>query len=151
MNKVYISLGSNMGDRQFNINKAIKLVDEKVGKVVKVANIIETTAYGYENQADFLNTAICVRTNIEPYELLLILKDIEKEVGRKPTFRWGPRVVDLDIILYGDLVYVTSDLVIPHKDYKNRKFVLEPLIELDFTLVDPVSRERVVDILGKLE
>lgn len=151
MNKVYISLGSNMGDRQFNINKAIKLVDEKVGKVVKVANIIETTAYGYENQADFLNTAICVQTNIEPYELLLILKDIEKEVGRKPTFRWGPRVVDLDIILYGDLVYVTSDLVIPHKDYKNRKFVLEPLIELDFTLVDPVSRERVVDILGKLE
>lgn len=151
MNKVYISLGSNMGDRQFNINKAIKLVDEKVGKVVKVANIIETTAYGYENQADFLNTAICVQTNIEPYELLLILKDIEKEVGRKPTFRWGPRVVDLDIILYGDLVYVTSDLVIPHKDYKNRKFVLEPLIELDFTLVDPVSREKLLDILGKLK
>lgn len=151
MNKVYISLGSNIGDRKFNINKAVKLVAEKVGKVLKVANIIETTAYGYENQADFLNTAICVQTNIEPYELLLILKDIEKEVGRKPTFRWGPRVVDLDIILYGDLVYSNSDLIIPHKDYKNRKFVLEPLLELDSTLIDPVSNESLVDILERLD
>lgn len=140
----YIALGSNLGDSEKYIHCAIKKIEEKVGKVIKKSTIIKTKPYGYEEQPDFLNAVIEVDTDLLPKQLLNELKQIEKELDRIKTFRWGPRTIDLDIILYENVVIDEENLHIPHKDFMNRSFVLGPLTEIAKGLINPRTNEKIL-------
>lgn len=127
----YLGIGSNLGDRRKNIRKALIYLKKTKGiKVVKISSIYETKPVGGPPQNKFLNAAIKIKTTLEPLKLLKTLKRIEKELGRKKTLRFGPRIIDLDILLYADKVIDRKDLKIPHPKMFKRKFVLMPLIEL---------------------
>lgn len=129
--KVYLSIGSNIGEREINILKSLLLLEKREDvEVVKVSSFYETEPVGYEEQDIFVNCAAEIRTTLKPFKLLEVLKNIETEIGRKMLFRWGPRTIDLDIIFYGDINIKSKTLQIPHKEYKNRNFVLTPIFEL---------------------
>ena len=149
--KVYISLGSNMGDKEKNINEAIdRLKKIKDIRVTKVATIIETVPWGYENQDSFKNSAIEIETILSPKELMEKLLNIEKEMKRERIIKWGPRIIDLDIILFDD--YVTSDdyVTLPHPRMEEREFVLEPLNEIAPNVIHPLTKKRIFKMLEEL-
>lgn len=142
MSLVYIGLGSNLGDRHGNILTALELLKVAGIKVDKVASFIETSPYGEVEQPNFINTVCSAETALLPQELLKLLKKIEEKMGRVETVRWGPRVIDLDILLYDNLIIGEENLTIPHADMLNRRFVLEPLIEIAPDLVHPTNGIR---------
>ncbi len=129
MVKVYLALGSNVGDREKNIKKAIDLLSKEI-KDIKVASLYETEPIGYINQPKFINTALEGYTNLSPEELLKFCQDVEKKVGRIYRFKWGPREIDIDILLYGNLKIDKPNLKIPHPLMLERDFVMRPLKEL---------------------
>jgi len=147
---VYLGLGSNVGDSKRHLEKAIKLLGAAL-KDIKMAPFYASKAVGYIDQPDFLNTVVSGRTDLEPLELLKKVKAIEKQVGRTPTFRWGPRQIDIDIIFYGDRVVNKKDLAIPHPRFRERDFVLRPLNDLNPSLTDPVSGHSVKELLAGLK
>ena len=127
----YIGVGSNMGDREENLHRAIEALDANGGiKVTRVSSIYETEPVGYLDQPDFLNAVVEIDTTLAPGELLALTKSIEKELHRRREIHWGPRTIDLDILLYGRLELAQPDLKLPHPEVKNRAFVLVPLAEL---------------------
>ncbi|HDJ99959.1 MAG TPA: 2-amino-4-hydroxy-6-hydroxymethyldihydropteridine diphosphokinase, partial [Firmicutes bacterium] len=134
--KVVLSLGSNIGDRRKTIIKTISKLREKV-KIEKVSSLYETEPWGYKNQNKFFNVAVSGETNLNPRELLFFIKKLEKEMGRRERFRWGPREIDVDIIFYGDVILEEEDLKIPHKEYRDRDFVIIPLLEIEDEFIDP--------------
>ncbi len=149
---VAIALGSNMGDSKKFLDDAV----EKVGqlpdtKVNKVATYITTKPYGGVEQDDFINSAMTIRTMLTPTELLDRLHDIEREAGRERIIHWGPRTLDLDILLYDDLVMDTEDLTIPHIEMHLRDFVLKPLAEIAPWLRPPVYGKTVTQMLSELK
>jgi 2-amino-4-hydroxy-6-hydroxymethyldihydropteridine diphosphokinase len=138
MARVYLSLGSNIGDRKKYLTHAISLLGENPKiKLGKISSIYETIAQGFTDQADFLNIVLEVETQLSPLELLELGQKIEQELDRKKLFHWGPRTIDIDIISYDDLQMDSDRLIIPHKEALNRAFVLLPLLEItgdDFEL-----------------
>jgi len=150
MSKVYIGIGSNLGKREENCKKAIRLLTEKGIALTKRSSMIETQPWGVTEQPDFINMAIETETALEPEELLHLLKKIEIEAGRQPAYRWGPRAVDLDILLYDDLVLKTPELEIPHPGLEQREFVLRPLAELAPDLIHPVIQKSIKDLLKEI-
>lgn len=137
--EVYIGIGSNLGDREGNIKNAL-LDIAKIGKITRKSSLYETEPMGYKDQPAFLNCVISVDTNIEPKNLLTILKKIEKRLGRENTFKNGPRTIDLDILLYGNRIVGQSDLKIPHPRMGERKFVLTPLREIAPGIADKLLK-----------
>lgn len=149
---VAIALGSNIGDTKRYLDDAVAKVGELPDtKVIKVANYITTKPYGGVEQDDFLNSAMTIRTLLTPTELLDKLHDIEKEAGRERIIHWGPRTLDLDILLYDDLVMDTKDLTIPHIEMHLRDFVLKPLSEIAPWLRHPVYGKTVMQMLSDLK
>jgi 2-amino-4-hydroxy-6-hydroxymethyldihydropteridine diphosphokinase len=146
---VYLALGSNSGKREENILSAIQLIDEKIGVVQKVAKNFENEAFGFISDTLFLNTCIQVQTNLNPTEILAITKTIESDLGRKPkiTDVYNSRTIDIDIIIYGDLVLNTSELKIPHIHFRLRDFVLVPLHEIAPHVLDPVTELTIKQLL----
>ena len=145
--KVYIGAGSNMGDRDAYIrSSASKLRERKDIRFFRSASVRETEPYGYLDQDKFLNTVFEFETLLTPEELFALTSEIEKAAGRKREIHWGPRTLDLDILLYDDLVTEDADLVIPHPEMTRRLFVLEPLCELSPYGVHPLTHERFCDI-----
>jgi 2-amino-4-hydroxy-6-hydroxymethyldihydropteridine diphosphokinase len=136
---VYIGLGSNLGDREGTIRSALALLESRGDvKIETVSSLRETDPVGYEDQPRFLNGAAAIRTELPPRELLERLQDVEGQLGRDRSGpRFGPRTIDLDLLLYGDLTVDEPDLVIPHPRLAERRFVLEPLAELDGDLTVP--------------
>ena len=127
----YIGLGSNLGDKEANIKKALELLREVSGiQVKKVASLYKTAPLYMTRQDWFLNTVVEIETTLTSRQLLIQLKDIEKKLERKPTVRWGPRTIDLDILLYGCDQVKCDDLVIPHPRMIERAFVMVPLAEI---------------------
>ena len=130
-NKVYLSLGSNIGNRQEYIESAIELVGKTEGiKILKKSGLYETSPVGYVEQDLFLNAVIKIKTDFSEREILKIINKIENELDRKREIRWGPRTIDIDILIFSDKKITETDLIIPHKEMLNRLFVLVPLIEI---------------------
>ena len=130
-NKVYLSLGSNIGNRQEYIESAIELVGKTEGiKILKKSGLYETSPVGYVEQDLFLNAVIKIETDFSEREILKIINKIENELDRKREIRWGPRTIDIDILILSDKKINETDLIIPHKEMLNRLFVLVPLIEI---------------------
>jgi len=150
MNEVYLGLGSNVGDRLLNLNKAIELLSEKI-QILKKSKIYISKAVGYTDQPDFYNMVLYGKTDLSPEELFNFIKDVEKNVGRVYRFHWGPREIDIDILFYNDLVYKSDKLDIPHPRLHERDFVLLPLIELNPKLFHPVLNKRVSDLKEFME
>jgi 2-amino-4-hydroxy-6-hydroxymethyldihydropteridine diphosphokinase len=149
MTTVYLALGANVGDAQANIDQAVALLSLKLQNIRR-APLYRTKAFGYTDQPDFLNTAIVAETNLSPPELLSLIKDTEKRLGRVHRFHWGPREIDIDIIFYGKEVFKAPDLEIPHPGLRQRDFVLRPLCDLDPDLIDPLTRRTVKNLLQEL-
>ncbi len=148
MSTVYIGIGSNMGSREDNCKAAIRhLIDNGI-KVLKHSSMIETEPWGVNDQPKFINMAVEVETGLGPEELLRLLKRIEVEIGRRPNSHWGPRVIDLDILLYNDLVLKTPELEIPHPGIADRYFVLKPLAEIAPEIIHPVIKKSIKDLLN---
>lgn len=140
---VYIGLGSNMGERGDYLSGAVKLIKVKAyAEIIAESSILETKAVDFTDQPDFLNQVVLIRTDLEPAKLLEVLKGVEKDLGRVRRFSKGPREIDLDILLYDDLVLHSRALDIPHPEIKNRWFILKHLVELNPELRDPVSGEK---------
>ena len=149
--KVYLSVGSNMGDRRKNIRDGIKYIDKKEGiRILSISKLIETKPYGKTDQDDFINGAVALETMLEPYELLELLQDAEKASGRVKKEQWGPRTLDMDIMFYDDLIMAEDDLVIPHYDMAAREFVLKPLYEIASYVVHPITRKTVAQMYSEL-
>ena len=149
---VYIGFGSNIGDRLAHIQNAIHALSKTEGITLqKISSIYQTDPVGYETQAQFLNGVAAIQTDLPPLSLLHTLKDIEASVGRQHRIRWGPREIDLDILMYGDLCFQTEKLVIPHPEMHLRRFVLAPLAEIAPDFVHPVLKETIQILLERLE
>lgn len=130
---VYLGLGTNLGDKQKNLNDAIRMLGNQVGEVEKVSSVIETEPEGFKSDNMFLNAVVKVRTALSPFELLDITQDVEKSLGRKEKSSNGiyhDRVIDIDILLYDDINISTPRLVIPHPRMTQREFVMTPLAEI---------------------
>lgn len=138
MSAAYIALGSNLEPREYYMRQAVRRLG-KLGKILKIGRLYESDPYGVTEQPAFLNSALILETALPPRELLPALKAIEQRLGRRKRQRWGPREIDLDIIFYGDMVVREENLHIPHDDYRNRRFVLQPLAELEPDFVAPGS------------
>lgn len=154
MARAYIGLGSNLGNKVKNIKKAVELLKSRKGvKVVKMSSLYETNPVGFKKQPNFINAVVAVETDKPPDELLEITKAIEREVGRQKTFPWGPRLIDLDILLYNRLTYKNDKLNLPHPEVKKRAFVLVPLAEIagDEVLPEGVAVKELLAKLGKID
>lgn len=148
---VYLSLGSNVGDRLENLRSAVEaLRAEKSVEVVCESRVYETTPVGDVDQADFLNMAVVVMTSLPPHEFLDRTQAIEKKLGRVPTRRWGPRVIDIDIVLWEQLTLQDNCLTIPHPEFRKRAFVLAPLAEIAPYAVDPGSGKSMQELYREL-
>jgi len=150
MSTAYLGLGSNLGDREANIRAALEFLKRKNITVLAVAPIYETEPVGFTEQPWFLNTAARVETNLSPQDLFRTLKEIEQEMGRTVVIPQGPRLIDLDLLLYDNLVINSPDLVIPHPRFHERAFVLRPLADIAPGVVHPRLKLRVKELLQRL-
>lgn len=150
--EAYVAFGSNMGDKANYIETAIaELRNAENCRVEKVSTIIQTEPYGGVEQDVFLNGVLKMRTLLMPYELLDLLHELEQKAKRERLVHWGPRTLDLDIILYDDLVLEEDDLCIPHVDMQNRDFVLRPMAEIAPYKRHPVYRKTMKEMLAAID
>ena len=145
----YIGLGSNIGDRKGNCLQAINLLGSGC-RIQKISSFYCTEPVGYLEQEDFINAVVKIKTVHSPEYLLAICHTIENDLGRGRQVRWGPRTIDLDILLYGDLVMKTVELTIPHPLLETRRFVLVPLCEIAPQIIHPVLKKSVALLLHEL-
>ena len=150
MVKIFLAFGSNVGNRKNNIDKAIELLKKKVHDVT-VSPYYLTRPVGFADQENFINAALVGQTTLDPQELLILIRDTEKKIGRIKRFKNGPREIDIDILFYGDLVYTDNDLVIPHPAIASRDFVLRPLVNLDKQFIHPVLNQTVEELYSKIK
>lgn len=149
--KVFIALGSNMGEREENIRRALELLSQLPDtELVRASSLYDTEAVGEIEQPNFLNAVAELDTDMAARQLLWNLLLIEKRLGRVRTQKWGPRTIDLDLLLFGDQVIDEDDLRVPHPELTRRSFVLTPLAELEPTLVHPTTGETIQSHLSQL-
>lgn len=146
MERVYLATGSNIGDKAANLVIALEMIELYVGEIIKTSSVYRTAAWGKEDQPDFLNQAIAVETNLEPETLLLAVMEIEQKMGRERRIRWGERLIDIDILFYGQLISHSQRLTIPHPFIQERNFVLQPLLEIDPDLIHPVFQQSIREL-----
>ncbi|MGM9931603.1 2-amino-4-hydroxy-6-hydroxymethyldihydropteridine diphosphokinase [Pradoshia sp.] len=151
MNSAYIGLGTNLGDRESYLMNAIEeLSSHPSNRITAVSSIYETDPWGYEEQGKFLNMVICLQTELSPQDLLACCMYVEKKLGRKREIRWGPRTIDLDILLYNQENIVTENLIIPHPRIMERAFVAIPLVELDKDITLPNMDKPVREVMDDI-
>jgi len=146
--RIYLLLGSNMGDRFVEINKALQLIRLEFIEILKTSSFYETSAWGIENQPNFINAAVEVATEKTPAELILTLQKIEDELGKEKEVKWGPRNIDIDILYFRQVIQESKELVLPHPETQNRRFALVPMCELNEDFIHPVfsvSQKKLLD------
>lgn len=148
--KIYLSLGSNLGDRLLMLKSALKALISGGLTIEAKSRVWETKPWGVTEQPPFLNMCAAARTELEPFELLRLVKAAEAEVGRSENIRWGPREIDIDIILYDSLILDDPKLTIPHRNMHERGFVLRPLAEIAPQELHPLMKKSVADLLAAL-
>jgi 2-amino-4-hydroxy-6-hydroxymethyldihydropteridine diphosphokinase len=146
--RVFLSIGSNLGDRAGNLARALAALRGAGAAPVAVSSCFETEPVGFADQPWFLNAALEVDTRLAPHALLACCQQIEQELGRVRSFRNAPRTLDLDLLLYGERVIAEPDLEIPHPRMLDRRFVLEPLAEIAPEALHPVARRTVSELLA---
>lgn len=144
--RAYIGLGSNIGDKEENLRAALQLLTNETTKVEKVSSFYGTKPVGYEDQDDFVNCAAEIKTLLTPKELMTFLMDIEKELKRERVIRWGPRTIDLDVLLYDDIITSSEDIIIPHPRMHERLFVLKPLSDIAPYALHPILNKRITEL-----
>ena len=148
MNTSYLSLGSNEGDRVLWISKAIEQIGFTCGQIVSKSSLYETAAWGISAQPDFLNMAIAIQTSLPPHELLKSILAIEISLGRHRDIKWGPRIIDIDILFYNNEIINLPDLIIPHPYLHDRRFTLVPLAEIVGNYIHPILNKPITHLLS---
>ncbi len=148
MNLVYLLTGSNLGDRIENLNKAAELITERCGKLVARSQYYQTSPWGPLEQPDFVNQAVALHTNQKAIQLMEQLLAIEEEMGRTRSIKYGPRIIDIDMLFYGSEVIQTPLLEIPHPEVRNRRFALTPLEEIAASFTDPLTGKTISELLS---
>lgn len=152
MNKVFLSIGSNEGNRLKNILLSIIKISQLENTFIEnISSVYETEPYGVKEQNSFLNLVILIQTKLSPRELFENLKMIENDIGRINRGRWQPREIDIDILFYDKLIMKEEDLQIPHADLHNRIFVLEPFCEIEPELIHPILGKSIKELFLQLE
>ncbi len=146
----FLGLGSNVGDRMNYILKALEYIED-YGKILKCSTVYESQPWGVKNQPSFLNNVIMMETNLNPVDLLYKIKQLEILVGRKDRGRWGPREIDIDILLYEDNIIMLSFLKIPHPYILERDFVLIPLLEIAPDLIHPLYKRPISEYINYID
>jgi len=146
----YLCLGSNLGDREENLTQALSLLSQEV-KLERVSSIYETAPVGYKEQPFFLNLVCRIITNLNPWELLRLAKNMENSMGRIPSFPNSPRPIDIDILFYDNQIIKTKDLTVPHPRLAERAFVLIPLAEIAPELVHPELGKSIAELSSKVK
>ena len=144
---IYLALGSNLGDRQLNLVQAISLLNRPTIEIIKTSSLYETAPMLLEDQPWFLNQVLEAKSSLFPRQLLHATQDVERQLGRTRTLSNGPRTIDIDILLYGRIIMISPELIIPHPRLHERRFVLEPLAELAPRLKHPLSKILIPDLL----
>ena len=147
MNGIYLLLGSNLGRKQFNLTRALDLIENRIGRVKNASGTYKTEAWGAEDQNWFLNQAVEVETNLSPTDLLSKINLIENEMGRVRKERWRERIIDIDILYYHDLVFQDNNLTIPHPGIPVRRFALMPLVEIASRFIHPIEQKSQLQLL----
>ena len=140
---IFLSLGSNQGDRSNNLHDARKKIEKQAGKIVRASSIYSTAAWGVTDQPDFLNQVIEIHTTLTPGLLLEKTHAIEKSLGRIRSGKWGARIIDIDLLIYRDVVLETAHLVLPHPQLPNRNFVLVPFCEIAPDQLHPILHQTI--------
>ncbi len=150
MINVCLLLGSNLGNRQLFLKRAIDLIETEIAPVSKASSVYETQSWGKTDAPEYLNQVICIQTNKPAQTILQKLLAIEKTLGRQREEKWGSRTIDIDILFYGEATINEKDLYIPHPELHNRRFTLEPLAEIAPDLVHPVLNKTISMIKSEL-
>lgn len=147
----YIGIGSNVGNKLEQCEKAVSEITKHAHtRLLARSSFFKTKPFGYSSQDWFINAVIKIETDLNPIDLLLTLKSIESRMGRKETFRWGPRIIDLDILLFDDIVINTEELQIPHPQMHMRQFVLIPLAEIEENVIHPLLKKSIKELLEEI-
>jgi 2-amino-4-hydroxy-6-hydroxymethyldihydropteridine diphosphokinase len=147
MHTAYLLIGGNLGNRQQNLQEAQQFINQQAGYIIATSSIYETAAWGFEEQPSFLNQVIVINTSLQPNQLMKTLLTIEKEMGRERNVKFGPRIIDIDILLIDELVIHNNLLSVPHPALPNRRFALVPLNEVAASIIHPVEKKSIAQLL----
>ena len=148
---VFLCLGSNIGNRGSNLQSAIGLIEKNIGKVAKKSHVYETQPWGEPNQDPFFNQVLMINTTLDPRDILDKISRIERELGRERNEKWGPRVIDIDILFYGKRLIRDKGLEIPHPELHKRAFVLVPMMEIAPEFVHPTLEKQMDELYMECE
>lgn len=151
MQTAYLLIGGNLGNRLKNLKQAAEFIGSLGGKITGSSSVYETAAWGKTDQPSFLNQVIALQTNLAAADLMTAVLEIEEKMGRKRLDRYGPRIIDIDILLYGNEIHHSKHLKVPHPELPNRRFALVPLAELAADLIHPVLQKSVSKLLAECE
>lgn len=148
MPRAFLGLGSNLGDREDNLHRALgEIVASVEVSLLKASSVEETEPVDYLDQPPFLNQVVLIETGLEPLDLLHLMQNVEDSMGRRRIFPKGPRIIDIDLLLYEDLILNIRDLILPHPEIKNRDFVMRHLLEIEGNLRDPETNKSYREIM----
>jgi len=149
MNTVYFLLGSNIGNSEEQLHLAIVAIENEIGKVIHTSSVYQTAAWGKKDQPDFLNQVIIVETDLSAEKNLSVILAIEEKMGRVRTEKNAPRIIDIDILFFNDDIINQKDLIVPHPEIQNRRFVLVPLYELSPDYIHPIFNKTIYQLLSE--
>ncbi|MCO6497028.1 MAG: 2-amino-4-hydroxy-6-hydroxymethyldihydropteridine diphosphokinase [Chitinophagaceae bacterium] len=149
LHKVYLSTGTNLGNRKHNLANARRLIEDHAGNIIAASSIYKTAPWGYADQPDFLNQVVEIETTLSPAALMKTLLRIEEEMGRVRTFKNASRVIDIDILFYDNSIRKNNGVIIPHPLIAERRFILVPMCELKPDYVHPVLKKNMLELLDE--